>query len=71
MTSGTVVISAVVVVGGALLVRDAELDLLGVSRVAMVLLGAAALALVARSVRARVPRLALRVSAGLVTAGRG
>ncbi|QIK67721.1 hypothetical protein G7072_16425 [Nocardioides sp. HDW12B] len=71
MTSGTVVISAVVVVGGALLVRDAELDVLGVSRVAMVLLGAAALALVARSVRARVPRLALRLSAGVVAAWTG
>ncbi len=71
MTSGTVVISAVVVVGGALLVRGAELDVLGVSRVAMVLLGAAALALVARSVRARVPRLALRLSAGVVTAWTG
>ncbi len=71
MTSGTVVISAVVVVGGALLVRDVDLDLLGVSRVALVLLGAAALSLVARSVRARVPRLALRLSAGVVAAWTG
>ena len=71
MTSGTVVISAVVVVGGVLLVHDAEDDLVGISRVVMVLLGAAALALVARSVRARVPRTALRVSAGLVAAWTG
>jgi hypothetical protein len=37
----------------------------------MVLLGAVALALVARSVRARVPRLALRLSAATVAAWTG
>jgi hypothetical protein len=71
LTAGTLVISGVVTVGGALLVREVERDVVGVSRVAMVLLGAAALALVARSVRARVPRLALRLSAALVTAWTG
>lgn len=63
LTAGTVVISGVVAVAGPVLVHDAASDLLGVSRVAMVLLGAAALALVARSVRARVPRLSLRLGA--------
>lgn len=71
MTSGTVVISGVVVVGGSVLVSDVEPDTIGVSRVVMVLLGAAGLALVARSVRARVPRLALRLSAAAVAAWTG
>ncbi len=63
VSAGTVVIALVVVVAGPVLVRAADRDLRGYGSLALVGLGAVALALVARSFRSVVPRLALRLAA--------
>ena len=63
VAAGTVVIAVVVATTGPLLTRGAGRDLAGVSALVMVGLGAGALALVARSFRSTLPRVALRLSA--------
>ncbi|HET9761098.1 MAG TPA: EsaB/YukD family protein [Nocardioidaceae bacterium] len=68
VAAGTVVIAVVVATAGPLLTLDAGRDLAGVSALVMVGLGAAALALVARSFRSPLPRLALRLSAAFALA---
>ena len=62
---------AAVMVTGPLLVLGAGHDLQGISTVVMVGLGGAALALVARSFRSALPRVALRVSAVWVSPSSG
>ena len=68
VAAGTVVIAAVASVTGPLLVLGAGRDLQGISTVVMVGLGGAALALVARSFRSALPRVALRAAAVWVLA---
>lgn len=68
VSAGTVVIAVVVATTGPLLTLDAGRDLAGVSALVMVGLGAGALALVARSFRSALPRIALRLSAAFALA---
>ena len=63
VAAGTVVIAVVVATTGPLLTLEAGRDLAGMSALVMVGLGAGALALVARSFRSALPRVALRLSA--------
>jgi hypothetical protein len=71
VSAGTVVISVLVATTGAVLVTGAGGDVAGVGALVMVGLGGAGLALVARSFRAVVPRLALRFSSAWVLAWLG
>ncbi|MGH3413706.1 MAG: hypothetical protein ACRDPH_11575 [Marmoricola sp.] len=63
LSAGSVAIGVVVCVCGALLVVAAGGDLRGIGALVMVGLGGCALALIGRSMRARLPRLVMRVAA--------
>lgn len=71
VAAGTAMIAVLAAVTGPLLLLPGTDDLAGICSLAMVALGAAALALVARSFRAALPRLALRLCAGWLLAALG
>ncbi len=71
VAAGTVMIAVLAAVTGPLLLLPGADDLAGICSQVMVGLGAAALALVARSFRAALPRLALRLCAGWLLAALG